>query len=127
MPNKILAYIGDNYNALLFEEVYTFIHNAPENIITQFMGYLDINDNNNAIRLLEEFLNIQVPHKMKDNINDIINDLYKLANEPEVDWGERWEVVEANKNFLPREMPYGLKKNKGYWKYNKHPKIKHTT
>jgi hypothetical protein len=136
---------GNDYNAMLFREVYQFISEAPTKLVEIFLESIENNDNEKALLLLEKFLGIQIPEKIKTQMASAVKTVYdELMGEPDVDWHKGdWDLVEGKehvtenpvvkrnvkypqKGFLPREVPYGMGKGKGYWKSSKADKIKQT-
>jgi len=136
---------GNDYNAMLFREVYQFVSEAPAKMVEIFLESVERNDNEKALTLLEKFLGVQIPDFIKRQMTNAIKEVYEeLVGEPDVDWHKGdWELVEGKehvtensvvkrnvkypqKGFLPMEVPYGMGKGKGYWKSSNAEKIKQT-
>lgn len=122
---------GNQYHAMLFREVYTFINEAPETMLSLFEKYINNEDNEDALELIEKFLHIKISKEVKDEF------IKYVSPEHDVDWhaNKDWDLVEGKqynpKNaFIPREQPYGVDVNKGkakkYWKSTKNKPLEQT-
>jgi hypothetical protein len=129
---------GNDYNAMLFKEVYQFMSEAPTEMIELFLESVESNDNEKALTLLEKFLGVQIPDFIKRQMTNTIKEVYEdLVGEPDVDWYKGdWELVEGKehitenpvvkrnvkypqKGFLPREHLYNDPKGNELWKSTK--------
>lgn len=111
MQHRIKSYVGKDkygktYEPTLFSEIYHFYLEAPKELQKELNILLDGERFEEAIEIIESFFDIQVPNKTRRQL-----------------------TYAKNKNFLPREVPYGMSPEKAkkskYWEYKKAPKIKH--
>jgi len=88
---------GHVYHPMLYEEILNFYTGAPHKAIDLFEQHLENDENEQALNMLEQFLNIKIPENVKDELIEHIGHVYQEAlAEIDVQWEEpAWAIVEG--------------------------------